>query len=470
MRRGAHALCLTLAAVLSLTGPLTAEDRAPDGAKTEHRYELTLPQLQTLSAQAIQTGRYALAVKIAGLMLTANPDDPYAHFIIAQAYLRGGDAEKARQAARKAYRFATTDVQKHEAARAAAMASARQERYFGAQIWMRRALAASPDAEMTSRAANEFRAVRSRARLSVDGSISVAPSSNVNGGSTEEISTVEGLPLVGILSPTAQALSGTEARGELTLRYRLHRTETSQTDLRAHGSIKRVWLSEAAQDKAPRAENADFGTSLVEFGLLHRRKLSEGGPLLAFGAHVGRAWSGGEATYDFGRISATLIQPLGDKTALTLGLMRQEQYDLVGSAESVSTRAWSIGIGRKVWGESRITLAFQLSDSASDNPQAIRETRGVRAGFELGPALGPVKLGLGLSATESDYPDYRVLLPVPGGRQDRIWAADVDLTLHKMDYAGFVPTVRFRAERSTSNVSRFETEDLSVTLGFKSRF
>ncbi|EPX79649.1 hypothetical protein [Salipiger mucosus] len=470
MRRTAACLAAALLAALPVAEPVSAQTEAVQDDPPATAVELTLPQLRALAARAVQAGRYDAALQLAGLMLAADAEDSYAHFVVAEAHLRGGDPRLAREAAHLSYRHADTDVQKHEAARAAAAASAREGRFLPAQIWMRRALWSSPGEAMTQRAANEFRALRRKARLRIDGGLTVAPSSNVNGGSSERVNTIEGLPLVGILSPTAQALSGTVARAEMTLRYRLARNERAQTELRAHGEVKRVWLSDEAQDKAPSADNGDFGSSLLEAGLMHRRSLAEKGPVLSLGVHGGRSWAAEAPRYDFGRVSAAMVQSLGARTALTIGHMRQEQYDLDGTADNVTTQAWSLGVMRRLAQGSRLSLNYQVADSQSENVNAVRRTEGLRARFDLGRPVGPVKLGLSLSAFDSHYPDYRVVLPVPGGREDRFYGADLDLTLHRFDVAGFVPKVRLSAERSESNVSRFDTEEYSISVGIESRF
>ena len=472
MRRVIRASVLWLAAALPVAGPSAADPVPPSAVQTVQLQggEVSVPRLQQAAVRAIQMQRYDLAAKIANVLLEIDPTDSYANFVLAHAHLRGGDAVIARKAAGKAFRYAQTDTQKHEAARAAAAAAARQEQFFAAQIWMRRAMISAPSEQIAARTAREFRGVRHEARLSFDAGFSLAPSSNVNGGASERISTVDGLPLVGVLSPTARALSGTVAEGQITLGYRLHRSETSETSARMSASAKRVWLSGEAQDIAPNAENGDFGSSKLEFGLLHRQALWDKGPVAAVGLNAGRAWFGGDPGYDYTRVVAGLTQPLGARTALSLSLLQQDQRDIDGRTSDVVTQGWQLGLTQGLWGKSRVSLSYQASETESENVQQRSVGQGLRLGFNPGKPLGPVTWSAGLSAFEADYSDFRVLIPVPGGRQDTIYGASLDLTFHKMDYAGFVPTMRLSAERSESNVSRYETEEFSVSLGFKSRF
>ncbi|WP_226627260.1 hypothetical protein [Alloyangia pacifica] len=431
---------------------------------------LSATQMRIAALRAVQTGHYALAVELGGLLLRADPADPYGHFVIAQAELRRGNPAEARKAARQTLRYAKTDVQKHEAARVMAAAHALDGRYFLSQLWMRRAMMDVPSEALEQRAGREYRALRSLSRLSLSLDLSVAPSSNVNGGASEEISTVDGLPLVGILSPSAQALSGVSARGALSLGYALQRGPTSETRLRGYGTLRRVWLSDESRDKAPDVENSDFGASSLEIGLQHRRQLGEEGPLVSGSATLGRAWQGGERSYDYRRAALSFVQPLGALTALTGGLSWQHQQDAENDFDDVDTLGYQLGVIHDFGARGAVSAMLVGGAADSDNGQITRDTLGLRLGYEPGAPLGPVRLSFGLSAFEHRYPDYRVLFPVPGGREDEVWRAEMQLRFDKLDYAGFVPVLDLSAERSESNVSRFETETFALSLGFKSRF
>ena len=85
--------------------------------------------------------------------------------------------------------------------------------------------------------------------------------------------------------------------------------------------------------------------------------------------------------------------------------------------------------------------------------------------------MGPVKLDLALTLGYSDYPNYQSgFIVVPGGRQDKSIYADVNLMFENWDYAGFAPSLRIRAGRTSSNDSRFQTRELSIGLGIQSKF
>ncbi len=449
----------------STTTGVSAEAASALGGMT-----LGTAQLRIAALRAVQAGQLGLAIELGGLLLRADPTDPYGHFVIAQAELRGGNAASARRAARQTLRYARSDVQRHEAARVMAAAYALDERYFLSQIWMRRALIDAPDGAFEERAGREYRAMRGLARFGLSLELTVAPSSNVNGGASEEISTVDGLPLVGILSPSAQALSGTEARGALSLEYAVQRGAASETTLRAYATARRVWLSPEAQNKAPGLENSDLASSSLEVGVQHRRRLGEAGPVVSASATIGRSWYGGPRAYDYTRTALGLVQPLGTSTALSGGVSWQHQRDADSAFNDVETVGYQLGVIHDLGAPGTVSVFVIGGAADSDNGQITRDTRGLRLGYAPADPVGPVRLVFELSAFEHRFPDYRVLFPVPGGREDRVRRAGVEVSFERLDYAGFVPVLELSAERSESNVSRFETETLAVSLGFKSRF
>ena len=73
--------------------------------------------------------------------------------------------------------------------------------------------------------------------------------------------------------------------------------------------------------------------------------------------------------------------------------------------------------------------------------------------------------------SETTYPDYRILFwSVPGGREDTRSSAEVNVSFDRLGYMGFTPTLKLSSERTLSNVSRFETDELSVSLGLRTAF
>ncbi|WP_348541110.1 surface lipoprotein assembly modifier [Thalassococcus arenae] len=462
--------CVT---ALSLGGGALAQ--SADATGTTLR--LTPAQARQAAMTAVQTGRIDAAITLAEALVAAEPEASLGHFILAHAYLRAGQPDKAAAPARRAYQHATSPVEKQESARVAAMAAAARERYLASQIWLRLAIQAAPTPELKARSVREFQAARNRAKLRLSFGLSVMPSSNVNGGSSADVIEVDGesRTIFGTipLPATSEALSGTEMRGRLRFSHALDRAERSRTDLVGALDVKRVRFSDAARDRVPGLDAADYGSSNAELGVIHRRVLGEGrlAPVLSGGLHLGRSWYGGLVDYDYARLEAGLAVALTESLTLSTNLGRQIERDADAPLEHVTTSA-QLALSHRFDNNDRVSLGFYGAETQGDDGQRRKRVDAVQLRYVRDKPVGPVQVALGLSAMRVTYPDFRVLLfgTPDGGRRDEILSADLGLTLHDLDYWGFVPTVNIRARRTESNVSFYESEGVSISLGFESAF
>ncbi len=463
------ALC-TLAAAPAWPEPVPARP-APRPAEQAAAQPVAATQLQFRTVHAIEQNRLDLALQLALSILEADPEDSFGHMAMATVLMRGGRPDQARLAAGKAYRAAQSPRQKHEAARVAALANAREARFLPAQLWMRRAHQAAPDAATRRRSEQEYRIVRNRARLGFQLSAALAPSSNVNNGAADRYNVVDGLPVVGLLPPASQALSGTVGTLGLQASYRLRDSARSRTSLIGGGQIKRVWLSREARDDAPEVENRDFGSTYGELGLLHQHALPERFGTLSLGASLGQAWSGGTRNYTVGSAKLGLSLPLASDSAVSLTGYAQRRFDDAQDLPDVETLGGRLTLSHAVANGDRLSLSLSHRVAASENRQARSHARGAELTYDKAQPIGPLSLSLSAGFEETTYPDYHILFfPVEGGRRDRQTSAKLDLRIDKMTYMGFAPVVSIATEKTRSNVSRFETEELSVSLGLRSAF
>lgn len=451
-----------------------SDTAAADAALAQSALISTLPtaQLRNLGVQAVQIGRFDVALTLAQELRARDPQDSFAHFLEAQAYLRAGQPDKARRPAHRAFRYAESPVQKHEAARLAAMSHAAEDRYLPAQFWMRRAVHTAPDEVTRNQSALAFRGLRARAPLTLRGGFDIMPSDNVNGGAAQEVFVVDGIDIVGTLSPEARALSGTISRLNGALSYRIHQTPTSETRLRAQGQVQRVVLTQDAQDDAPNAEADDYGYTVFDVGATHFARPWEEGPRLRLSGFIGQGWFGGDHSYDTLRGDVGLHQPIADRTALTLSYGRARQIDAEGEADDILTDTVRLGLLHTLGNDDHVALTFYAGETETSDTRAARSLKGVSLRYVKDDPIGPVTLAALLSGEEAEYPDYPFLfgIPVPGGRQDTQLRARIEFGLHDISYMGFMPTISVSHESTTSNVSRFETNATSVSFGFRSEF
>lgn len=463
-----RAECAALLALLcvALPAPGLAQDAAPPRV-----FELSsLTEARRLSLLAVSQGDYTLALALADAMIQGLPRDSFAYLLRATAHLKSGQIRAARPDARRAYRYADTPRQKHEAAQVAALASAQDNRFLTAQLWMRRALQSAQTPGERAAAIRDFRTVQRAARAEVTLGFSLTPSSNVNNGTDSQVSTVEGLPLVGQLSADALALSGLQFTGQAQLRYRLSHDAQQASFATAALSLRRVSLSDEARSLAPDAENSDYASTYAEIGLQHRRAIGASGQVLQFGAALGQSWAAGARDTRVARLSGVFVTPWGDATRLIVSGAAQHQFDDPDGSADVTTRSVGASLRHGFAGGDSISLGLARSAAQSDNLQNHMTATSLSLGYALGKPLGPVTLSARLSGALRHYPDYAVLFPVPGGREDKVLAAELEFGVPPLEYMGFVPTVTLSTERTTSNVSRFETRETSVTLGFRSSF
>lgn len=465
---------LLLTALLLAPGLALAGGPAPAAAQTAPEaaalHVTSLAEARRASLAAVSAGRIDLALALADAVLQVKPEDSFSHLVRATALLRDGQPQAAAPAARLAYRHADTARQKHESARIAALAAAQRDRFLLSQVWMRRAVQAAEDPATRARSIREFRQVSRAARTDLSFGLSVAPSNNVNNGASSRVVEIDGIAITGRLSDDALALPGTVMRASAGLKYRLHATERSLTRATAALAITRVRLDAEARTIAPGARDTDYADTWAEAGLEHSRILAPG-LLLQAEAGLGRVWSAGARAHDLARAGLTLGYAVSGRDRLTLGTSWQGQLDFADGRADVGTGALSLGWSRALSGGDRLSLGLSLRAARSDNPQARQTGRALSLGYTRAEPLGPLTVSGRLTLAEAQYPDYAVaLFAVPGGRQDTTLSAEVNFGVTPLEYMGFIPTVTLSGQRTRSNVSRFETEELSLSVGFRSSF
>ncbi|RYG93021.1 hypothetical protein EU803_02625 [Loktanella sp. IMCC34160] len=440
-------------------------------ATAQDRIALDLDSGRRLAQEALLSGNPELTRELALGLLQANPDDRTAWVLLAAALPQLGDAAGGQKAGARAYALSTTETEKYEAARLTALAAMRAERFTQSQIWLRRAAIHAPNDAQARQTARDYRLVADRNPLRIDLAFAATPSSNLNGGSESAYSIIDGLPFIGVLSGDAQALSGIEARGDVALRYRLSSSETRQQNLTARMIGRAVRLSDAARETAPEAENGDFAYLVADLGYGDRRVTDALG--YGWGVNFGRVWGGAEAevSYSFAKLSADGTYTLSDRAAAQVFSSMEMRWDGDGARDA---RIGTIG-GGLTWvadgampGQYAASLSLRHTESPTPNDRSDVAT--AQLSFAPAQAIGPASMRFTLGGAMSDYPDYAVVFVVPGGRQDTMGFASVEVTPADWSYAGFAPVLTLTRQITRSNVSRFDTAETSLQIGIRSTF
>lgn len=458
-----RAAAILLAAALGLAQAAEAQD---SGGRL-----YSLEEARLLGMAAIASGRPDIAAAIAEGMLARDPDDPYAQFLLARAHLDAGALPQAQAAGKRAFRLARSPEQKFQAARLTAQAAWNRDQFPAAQWWLRRAAAAAPSDAQREATLRELRAVRGRNPLSFGLSLSVSPSDNVNNGASSQFNIIDGVPVVGWLSPDGQALAGVVAEVGADAGWRLRADATSLTTLGASVDLREVRLSDAARAAAPDLDPGAFDSARAEVVLRHVHRPA-GKPWEVAG-HVaaGAQTEAGALDFRYGRVGAELLRGFGDRTGLRVGGAMEVRGARAGDPQGDSVISLQASVTRLMPGADRVTLGFYLSAYDTDRAGRSSATHGVQLSWQDGAPIGPVQLGASIGFGETHFPGYAVgFIPVPFGRLDRTLSASLDMTFPGLSWAGFAPRVTLSHVTTDSNVSRFETDRTGLLFGIESRF
>jgi hypothetical protein len=435
---------------------------------------MSVELVRAATVRAMAEGDAALAAALAATLVAHDPADPLARMVLAMVAAGDGDLDEARDEARLAFRHGQSDRQRHEAAMLAASLAGQDGAGLAERYWLRRAIDTAPGPEDTLRAGLALRAVREASPWSFGVSVSVTPSSNVNGGANSPFQIIDGVPWVGVLDGDAQAMSGLVGTVTLTGGYRIARGDWGDLHLTGRLFAARVALSEEAKEQAVTLTGSDLADTQLDGGLSFGRDFRDGSGGIEAQLLAGRGWRGtGEErallTFDIdaerqiGRVGVDVglgldaTDPSYDWRADTLRTTLRGGVDL----RAANGDRWRIGLG------------VFMTDAGAGLDAGMKENAGgfFRLGWTRGRPVGPVEVSASLGLGYTDFPDFTMgFLPVPGGRQDTTYSAELTLTHEDMNWLGFAPAVTFIARETTSNVSSFESRNIGVGFGLRSTF
>lgn len=450
-----------VAFVLGLTAPLAAEST-----------ELTLPEARRIALAASQRGDHASALPMVQALLEQNPRDSTALLALGTAKLSMGEIAAAYRAGRLSFRYADTRTGRYEAARLAAVSSLAGDHNLRTRFWLRRAGDTAPDALSRARVIRNYRALQAQSPWRSRFDFSVSPSDNVNGGSDSAFNIIDGVPVIGILSGSARALPGVIAQAHGALSYRLSESATRRTLLTAALTVKKVHMDDPPVATLPGETpltDADLGASFLRLGLAQTLVQGRGKRIWDLDLGLAQSWQGGDAHYHAVSVAAGVRQAIGKRASLSASARIEQRGYASGADDTIL--GFGAGLALKATKNDLLTAALQLRNSDGVTPVLASRAVSGTLGYELGQPLGPVQLSGSLGGSYVDYPDYTLgFLPVPGGRQDSTVFAQIDMTFHKLQYAGFSPSLRVRQSRTKSNVSRFTGSELAISFGLESKF
>ncbi|WP_264210187.1 tetratricopeptide repeat protein [Leisingera thetidis] len=471
---------------LLVLGLATARPHAQE--QTRPQVHLSLQQGHILAAHALNSGNPQLALRLSDALLQADRRNHAAWHLQAAAYARAGQPAKGRKSAARAFRFAPDSATKYQMAQLASRLAFQGGSPVLSQYWLRRTAVHAPDEKADALIAKDYQALRRISPWSFRLSGGLKPSNNVNNGSDAATQEVDGLSshVAPRFGPRSVALSGLVGTLDTGIGRRLQQSSTSLTSLSGRLYVQRVALSSSAKEKAAELarlthttvpRNSEFGSTYGEITLSHAFSAGAAGQggTARISLTGASSWYGGERNYNLAKLSATRGWTLSPHMRLTVS--GSAEHRLNPRVVSLDANVFGLGASllRDLGSGSRLDFSLALRDTRSKSIYATGETATFRIGYAHGRLVGPAKISTGLTLGAADYPSQLfahngVFTAIPGGRQDQSVYADLNLLFDSYDYAGFAPMLRLRAGRRSSNFSKFDSSEFSVSLGIESKF
>lgn len=465
IRKFFHSLALVVFCGLVSTFGAGAQNAPPP------RVDLTIPQARQVAVQAIRNNQPKLALQIASGLLQRDRNDSFAHFVIARASQQLGKPKEGRRAAARAYRLATSKVDKFTSSQLAARLSYDQKRLTLAQVWLRRSVNHVQSPQQREQIAKDYKRLRSENPWNTQLQFSLAPSSNVNGGSDSALAIVEGVPYTfGTRAAANQALSGQVGVADLNTSYRFSGSAKQAAYLTGRFYTRQVHLSSQAERKAPGARNHDYSATTVELGLRYVFADAKGTGFSTIRATAGKNWYAGKPKSTHARLEYEYSFSTNKHTRLTFtGSHERRNYD--SNQVSLQTNGLRANIRYKFDRGDAIGLGLIARKTSGDDVNSKSSSATAYVSYEMAKPVGPATIAFSFGAAYYDFPDYEFgLIVVPGGRQDTTTFATFVMAFEELEYAGFTPTITLRAQRNQSNISILNSTALSASIGIKSSF
>ena len=419
----------------------------------------------TDALKALEHGNYAQSLQRSKAILAQQPDDFLAQYLFAFSALELGEYKNASKAAQSAYRLAPTTRDQFLAARVAANAKFRSKHFTQAEWWLRRAANKTSSPEEAQTVSNEFHAIRRQNPLSLRFGFSIAPSSNINGGTEERTFSLGEFDF--IYGEGSRSLSGVEYAGNIDASYRLSESAIQQTRAGIYLFGRTYSLSAESQTRVPNASGSDYALGLAEVSLSQSRSIFDGLGPTEVSLHFGQVWYGGDPFWRYGKLSVAQSFPLGESAVGSLKASFEDQYSL--NTSQPDTKIYDLQGTYAKSLSNQDTISVTLSSRFNDAAFATNTftDHSATVGYSLAqPVLGS-KLSLSIGVGAKAYDEFSLSL---NGRYDEYITVGATALMENISFLGFSPSVMLSATKTRSNVTRFSTLELSARIGIQSNF
>jgi hypothetical protein len=366
---------------------------------------------------------------------------------------------------RTLYQTAETAELRFFAARVVSLAFAQMENFTRAQLWLRRARQVAPNEAAEQSVAQDYAAVRQRNPLNFNLDFGVRPSSNVNNGSSESTFKLFGLTF--LLSPSAQELSGNQISVGATFGYTLQESAQSRTAVSVTGEVLRYTLSAEARSFAPTFDVSTLNYNRVVIGVQHYWLAGREARPLTATFNYGLSWAGGDLYARDLSAGLSTKWAIGQRSSVQTGvrLGHAAYFESGNVSDSIAIDlGWSHRLGQDQ--AIHIKNSFERTNSV-DTASLNSDRTSLSIGYDFGSLADTFDVGIEIGAQWRDYdPDTTS----PDGRSDVRTDLTLTIGFPLVEYYGFSPIASFEAYRTNSNVSRYQSEGISLDLAVRSNF
>lgn len=334
-----------------------------------------------------------------------------------------------------------------------------------ARWWLRQASEHAQTPADIATLQQRFATSRQQSPLSFGFGFSIAPSDNINNGAQQSDFTLG--PYRFFFPPEQMALSGVEYAARLHVDYALRQTPHAQTRLRVALFGRSYTLSDAARAQAPDMRGADYSLARAEVSLAQRFATPDFPGTTEITLGTGKQWQGGQLTFDFRTLSVAQSARLSDAERLTLSVSVEQRVS--GLRPALDEDLYSVAISYRYTRANRDQIHVSLRGAFNDAARHSRSYHDYHAslGYSLDRPIMGVGLGFRAGAGHKDYDSFPISLD---GRRDYSVSLGMHAVFYDMTYLGFAPDLDITARRTRSNVTRYDTSDLQIRLGFTSVF
>jgi tetratricopeptide (TPR) repeat protein len=422
-------------------------------------------ELRSYSEIALKQGKPALALEMAIALLQRDPKDQFALIVKSQAHRDLGQYDAAERAARKAWALAQTDPAKYAASLAMAQSLSTRGARVRAQLWARRAIQHAPFDTSKARAARDLKLIRHFSKWHHALSFGFAPTSNINNGTfNEKFTGYFGLEYEA--TAAARALTGWEYSFGSHSRYRLHDSKASQSELVLQTYYRGYALSQSAQDAAPEISGSDFALGVANISYLYRWHDAQQANLEA-SIGAGHVWYGGSSYAHTAQLSFSRTSRLSDNKSLTL--YSGVHFLNVTDPDRDDSHSYKLGTVYTQTTENKhmVTLGLDLARTLSQDSASDFSAAELSLGYRIPKAFRDIDLAL---TTKFGWKQFKEYPFISGGRRDFSLRTEAKFAFNNIEYYGFIPNVTIGAQKTESTYGRFDTETLTLSFGFQTKY